>query len=60
MKGKTFDCVAMKRAGAAQVYELTKGMTFEERVRFWRRESAAFLREQRLARARKKTARKSI
>lgn len=33
---KEFDCVAMKRAGAARVYETTKDMTPEEELAFWR------------------------
>jgi len=37
---KHFDCVAMKRAGAAQVYELTKDMTRAEELAFWKAEEA--------------------
>jgi len=44
-KRRAFDCVAMKRQAADEVYELTKDMSFEEKVAFWRRESAAFLKE---------------
>jgi len=41
MKTKTFDCVAMKRAGARAVREKTRGMTVAQEVAFWRRETAA-------------------
>ena len=56
MKTKTkkrFDCVAMKRAGAAQVYRKTRGMTMQEKLEFWRRETEDLLREQQEARLRK-------
>jgi hypothetical protein len=46
MKKKKFDCVAMKRAGAAAVYKITKGMTLEQQVEFWRKETEAMLKEQ--------------
>jgi len=49
-KAKPFDCVAMKRAGAERVYELTKDMTLEEKVEFWRQETEALLAEQKAAR----------
>jgi len=48
-KDKPFDCVAMKRAGAARIRELTKDMTFEERVEFWRKETELLLAEQKVA-----------
>jgi len=37
MKTKTFDCIAMKRRGARQVYERTKDMTPAEELAYWRR-----------------------
>lgn len=46
MKTKTFDCVEMKRQGANDVYEMTKDMTFEEEVEFWRVRSEEFMRDQ--------------
>lgn len=49
MKTKTFDCVAMKRAGAARVNRKTRGMTFAQKVEFWRQETAALIEEQRAA-----------
>lgn len=52
MKAKTFDCVAMKRTGAAKVYQLTKGMTIQQELAFWRQQTAAMLDEQRAAKAR--------
>ncbi len=44
-KRKTFDCVAMKRAGAFRVYRRLKGMTLEEKVAFWQKRSESFQRE---------------
>lgn len=49
---KKFDCVAMKRAGAAEVYRITKGMTVQQKVEFWRQETDAMLKKQEAARAR--------
>lgn len=51
MKNKTFDCVEMKRRGAEYVYSLTKDMTLEEEVEFWRKRSEEFMREQEHLRA---------
>ena len=53
-KIKTFDCVAMKRAGAAKVYRKTGKMSLAEQVEFWRQESQALRQEQEAARLRKK------
>ena len=53
-KTKTFDCVAMKRAGAAMVYRMTRKMSFREQVEFWRQESEALRLEQQAARLSKK------
>lgn len=50
MKTKTFDCVEMKREGARRVYEMTRGMTPEEELAFWRTRTKAL-------RARKTSAR---
>jgi len=47
MKTKTFDCVAMKRRGAAQIYEQTRGMTLREQLAFWRKRSATLKQRQR-------------
>lgn len=41
-KKKSFDCVAMKRAGAAYVHELIKDMTRQEELAFWRKREAEF------------------
>ena len=46
MKAKTFDCVAMKRAGSRRVYELTRGMSPAEEVAFWKRRTAQLRRRQ--------------
>jgi hypothetical protein len=52
MKKKKFDCVAMKRSGAAAVYQITKDMTVEQKVEFWRKASEALLKRQEAARLR--------
>lgn len=36
-KAKTFDCVEMKRKGAARLCEKLKNMSPEEQIQFWRR-----------------------
>ena len=51
MKTKTFDCVEMKRRGAERIYELTKDMSFEEEVEFWRKRNEEFMRKQERLRA---------
>ena len=45
-KAKTFDCVEMKRRGQEQVRKLIAGMSPEEELEFWRRETEAARREQ--------------
>ena len=46
MRTKTFDCVEMKRRGAARVRQQTKDLTLEQKIEFWRRRSEAFRTEQ--------------
>lgn len=46
MKQKTFDCVEMKRRGAARIFERTRNMTLEEKTDYWRRRSQTFRSEQ--------------
>jgi hypothetical protein len=41
MKTKTFDCVEMKRRGAALIYEKIKDMTIDEQVAYWKERDAA-------------------
>jgi hypothetical protein len=48
MKTKTFDCVEMKRRGAALVQEKVAGMTREQELQFWR-EQTELLRQQQKA-----------
>ena len=38
-KAKTFDCVEMKRQGAKRIYEITKNMTHEQKLAYWREQS---------------------
>ena len=52
LKKKTFDCVEMKRRGAAMLLEKLKGMTPEEEDEFWRRATEQMRKEQAEARAR--------
>ena len=44
MKTKKFDCVQMKRLGAAKVREQTAALTREEELRFWQ-ERSQYLRQ---------------
>ena len=46
MKTKIFDCVEMKRQGSLRIHERIKGMTFEQKVEYWRQRSEAFRRRQ--------------
>jgi len=50
MKTKKFDCVAMKRAGAAKTRRLTRGMSLQQQLAFWRRETEAMHADQEAAR----------
>ena len=51
-KKKTFDCVEMKRRGAALVYERLKAMSEEEEIEYWGRRTEELREEQAEARAR--------
>lgn len=46
MKMKAFDCVEMKRQGAARIHEKIKDLTLQQRIDYWRRRSEAFRRTQ--------------
>jgi len=46
MRAKKFDCVAMKRRGAAKIYEATKDMTLQKRLAFWQQRTRELRREQ--------------
>ncbi|WP_165360931.1 hypothetical protein [Candidatus Chloroploca sp. Khr17] len=48
MKTKKFDCVQMKRLGAAKVREQTATLTKEQELRFWQERSQT-LRERQAA-----------
>ena len=41
---KTFDCVEMKRKGAARIYEAIKEMRPEEEKAYWQRVDEDFLK----------------
>ena len=51
MKKKTFDCVEMKRRGAARVYENLKDLSSERQVEYWLMRNEEMLRERDEARA---------
>lgn len=43
---KTFDCVEMKRRGAARIYERTRNMTLAQKIDYWHQRSRSFRSEQ--------------
>ena len=51
MRKKAFDCVEMMHRGAEHVRKLTAGMTLEEEVEFWRKETEELRKQQEVARA---------
>lgn len=53
MKTKTFDCVEMKRKGAALVQQRLAGMSREQQLEFWREQNELLLKRQVELRARK-------
>jgi len=50
-KNKAFDCVEMKRRGAAVLLAKLVGMTPEQEMEFWRERTEALLERQRRIRA---------
>ena len=52
LKTKTFDCVEMKREGTRRIYELTRGMTPEQELAFWKKRDARLEHRMKAARAR--------
>jgi hypothetical protein len=56
MKKKAFDCVEMKRQGAARVQARLAGMTPEERLKYWQGRTEALRARQREASRRRKEA----
>jgi hypothetical protein len=46
MKTKSFDCVEMKRQGALRIHEITKDMTFDQKVAYWGERSRQFHEKQ--------------
>lgn len=46
MKTKTFDCVEMKRRGAARIHERLKNMTLQQKIDYWHWRSQAFRSDQ--------------
>lgn len=46
MKGKTFDCVQMKRRGAEQVRQQIAGMSPLQELEFWRNQTEQIRRRQ--------------
>ena len=47
MKTKTFDCVEMKRRGAARVQQAIAGMTPQQELEYWRNQTEQLRRRQR-------------
>lgn len=47
---KTFDCVQMKRRGAARVRSETEGMTRAQRLAYWEKGTKELLAEQKALR----------
>lgn len=39
-KGKSFDCMAFKRAAQAEIYQQIKGMTHEQEIAYFRKAAA--------------------
>jgi hypothetical protein len=46
MKKGTFDCVEMKRQGAAAILEKIKSMTRDQELEYWRKRTQEMLRTQ--------------
>ncbi|MCK4342351.1 MAG: hypothetical protein KAY37_11585 [Phycisphaerae bacterium] len=46
MKTKTFDCVEMKRRGAARVQQAIAGMTPQQELEYWRNQTEQLRRRQ--------------
>jgi hypothetical protein len=46
VKNKKFDCVEMKRRGAELLRQRLAGMTLEEEIEYWRKQSEEFQRAQ--------------
>jgi hypothetical protein len=56
MKTKAFDCVEMKRQGAAIVQEKIAGMSVKQELDYWRRQTNALRKRQnQIQRKRKKS-----
>ena len=58
MPKKRFDCVEMKRKGAARIYELTKSMTLAQELAFWKERAASMKRMPKVPRVRSNGTRK--
>jgi len=43
---KAFDCVEMKRKAALSVFQETRGMSLQEREKYWREKHETFLLRQ--------------
>ena len=55
MKTKTFDCVQMKRRGAARVQQQIANLTPEQELEFWRKQTDTLRRRQQEIRRNKET-----
>ena len=54
-KTKTFDCVELQHRGGAIIRQKLRGMTREQELEYWRRQSKEFMKEWREARAKSAT-----
>ncbi len=55
MKTKTFDCVEMKRRGAARVQEAIAGMAPQQESQYWRDQTERLRKRQRAAQSGKRS-----
>jgi hypothetical protein len=50
MKNKSFDCVEFQDRAGERIYEQIKGMTIQEQLEFWRKQTEILRRNQQAAR----------
>ncbi len=52
MKNKEFDCVEFQDRAGERIYEQIKGMTVQEQLEFWRKQTKKLRQQQQAARDR--------
>ena len=55
MKTKTFDCVEMKRSGAASVQKAIAGMSPQQELQYWRDQTERLRKRQRAVQSGKRS-----